>query len=82
MGSILRSISLYPMDTNSIQNKDSCLSDGGSDQKCLSRVHPIQKFSSSGGGSDQKCLNGIHLNKQISALDGPVTDRPNYYQIS
>ena len=30
MGSILRSISLYPMDTNSIQNKDSCLSDGGS----------------------------------------------------
>ena len=29
MGSILRSISLYPMDTNSIQNKDSCLSDGG-----------------------------------------------------
>ncbi len=82
MGSILRSISLYPMDTNSIQNKDSCLSDGGSDQKCLSRVHPIQKFSSSGGGADQKCLNGIHLNKQISALDGPVTDRPNYYQIS
>ena len=61
MGSILRSISLYPMDTNSIKNKDSCLSDGG---------------------SDQKCLNGTHLNNQISALDGPVTDRPNYCQIS
>ena len=63
-------------------NMLSCLSGGGFSQKCLSRVHPIQKFFLSDGGSDQKCLNGTHLNNQISALDGPVTDRPIYCQIS
>ena len=75
-GSILRSISLYPMDTSSIQNKDSCLSDGGSGQKWLFGVHPIRSFFLSDGGFSQECLNGVQLNKLVSLLDGPVTGRP------
>ena len=70
MGSIRRNISLYPMDTNSIQNKDSCLSDGGSDQNWLFGVHPIRSFFLSDGGFSLKCLNGVQLNKLFSVLDG------------